>query len=143
MRRITKTYTPFWIWFLVPFGLFIAFIGAIMVSTTHVLTVPYCSRCARKHKYSPAITWGSVLGVLLLVIAGIVATIKTDSASPFMIALLVAFGVVGVAAKFVSSASPRYLTVDAQNVIIHDVVLGQVVLVAPQPQRPIPSMLRL
>lgn len=136
MRQITKTYTPGWVWFLIPFGLLIAVIAAAVVSTTHALAVPYCSRCARKHKYAPAVGWGAGFLIAFLIIAAITVVIENDSIVPFWIAMLAAVAIGGAAARFTSSASPRYLTVDAQNVIIHDFALGSVVLVAHPPGIP-------
>ena len=141
LKRFERTYTPPWVYFTILFGLIPAAIISLVVSTRHQLTVPFCESCGRRHGLMPVVNLFAILGVLIALVVGGVYAVNMESWAPFGASILLSGVMIAAAARFARNAQPEYLTFDANNVVIRDVVHGPVVLFARQPAyHPAPSM---
>lgn len=132
LKRYPRTYTPPWVYITLLFGLLPAAIISLIVSTRHELAVPFCRSCGRRHGLIPVVNAFTVLGVLFALIVGGVYAATIESWAPFGASILLSGVMIAAAARFVRNAQPEYLTFDANNVVIRDVVHGPVVLFARQ-----------
>lgn len=142
LKRYTRTYTPPWVYLALPFALLPAALLAIVISTRHRLAVPFCGPCGRKHSLMPVVNFFAAIGVLAALVTGGGYAITQKSWAPFMFSILLSGVVLAAAARFERNAQPEYLTFDANNVVIRDVVHGRVVLVERYPVRAVPSTFR-
>ena len=141
LKRYSRTYTPPWVYITILFGLIPAAIISLVVSTQHHLAVPFCRACSRRHGLIQVVNFLVILGVLVALGAGGVYGAVSESWAPFGGSILLSGVMIAAAARFVRNAQPEYLTFDANNVVIRDVVHGPVVLFARQPAyHPAPSM---
>jgi hypothetical protein len=132
LKRYSRTYTPPWVYFTILFGVIPVAIISLVVSTKHLLAVPFCTRCGRRHDLMQVVILSAVIGVLSALIVGGAYAAGQEWWAPFGAAILLAGVIIAAAARFVRNAQPHYLKFDANNVVIHDVVHGPVVLFARQ-----------
>lgn len=130
MKQYSRTYTPPWVYITLLAGVIPAAIISMVVSTRHELTVPFCTRCRRKHSLIPVANFFAVIGVLIALTVGGVYAATMDTWAPFGFSILLSGIIIAATAHFVRNAQPQYLAFDANNVVIRDVVHGAVVLVA-------------
>ena len=140
LKRYSRTYTPPWVYITILIGLIPAAIISLVVSTRHELTVPFCTRCRRKHGLMPVVNFFAVIGVLIALTVGGVYAATEDTWAPFGFSILLSGVIIAATARFVRNAQPRYLTFNADRVVIHDVVHGPVVLVERYPVYAAPPM---
>jgi hypothetical protein len=133
MRSYPRIYTPRWVWLLVLLGPIPLVIAGMIARTTHQLTVPFCDACwARRTRAINLYTLG-ILGAAAVCMGGVYLGASNGSAALFLAGLLAAAVVVVLAARRMKDAQPKYLVVDAHNVVIEDATRGPVVLVSPAP----------
>lgn len=141
MASFNKTYTPPWVWLTIFLGLLPAAILAAVVSTKHWLTVPYCRRCNTRRRFAPLVGWVLGIAAIVVLFVAIGFAVSGESWVPFAGGLL-AIVLIGIAGdRYHRSAHPRFITFDANNVVIQDAVHGPVVLVARPPGYVAPNSL--
>ena len=110
-----------------------AAIIALVVQTRHHLHAPFCGRCSFKRTLAPVVSLGSLVLAVIAFFGGIIIGIGAKSWLVGIVGVLAAVGIAVFAGWYDRSANPKYVKVDAKNVIINDPTLGHVVLVAPPP----------
>jgi hypothetical protein len=81
--------------------------------------------------FAPMISIGAAIIAVIALFGGLIIGIVRHSWSPGIIGLAVAVVTAVLAGRFDKSANPKYVKVDAKNVIVDDPTYGKVVLVAP------------
>ena len=128
VRQVDRTYTPNWVWLLLPVGILPAALVGVLLQVKHELRLPVCRPCSQRRSVARIISWLSTIVCIFLIFVAIGVAAGLESWLVFLgvtgLIVLVAY----LAGRYDKKVNPRYTQFTKEQVEIDVPGRGRVVV---------------
>ena len=128
IRKITKTYTPNWVWLFLPLGILPAGILGLLLQVKHSFSLPVCRKCMGRRGLALLVSWGSIVVCVFIIVVALGVGLQTQSWLTFLGFMAIAVVVALFAGWFDKKANPRYVAITRERVEIDVPGKGRVLI---------------
>ena len=116
--EISRTKIPVWVWLLLPLGVIVAAIAALIVQVKHTFEITVCGRCRSRRRYGQVVSWLSLAVSIVLLFAAVVLGVAAQSWLVFLGLICVVVAIAYAAGRYDDSLLPAFVEFSKTAIVI-------------------------
>ena len=115
-------------WPLLPLGLIVAAIAALVVQVKHTFDITVCVRCRARRRYGQVVSWLSLVVSIVLLFAAVVLGVAAKSWLVFLGLITVVVSIAYAAGRYDDSLLPTFVEFSKTAIVIDIPTKGPVAI---------------
>ena len=126
--EVSRTKVPLWVWLLLPLGVIVAAIAALVVQVKHTFDITACGRCRTRRRFGQVVSWLSLVVSIVLLFAAVILGVAAKSWLVFLGLIAVVVSIAYGAGRYDDSLLPTFVEYSKTAIVIDVPTRGPVTL---------------